>query len=89
MLPFNQQSVQFDVAGATFLEKNVASELHGALLEENFIPFLQGMSCDINEILFQQDWAQSQTILDILNTHLQLLNNFIPVAWSIWHKVVL
>jgi hypothetical protein len=79
MLPFIQQSVQFHVAGPTFLEKNVTSELHGACLEENFIPFLQGMSCDITEILFHQDGAQSHTILDILNTHFQLFNNFIIV----------
>jgi hypothetical protein len=59
MLPFIQQSVQFDVAGPTFLEKNMTSERHGAFLEENFIPFLQGMSCDINEILFLQDGAQT------------------------------
>jgi hypothetical protein len=58
MLPFNQQNVQFDVAGPTFLEMNVTSELHRAFLERNFILLLQGMSCEIGEILFQQDGAR-------------------------------
>jgi hypothetical protein len=40
----------------------VKSKIYGALLEDGFIPFLQGMGCDLNEISFEQDTASPHTL---------------------------
>jgi hypothetical protein len=61
------------IVGPVLLQENVNSEHYVTLLEQNFIPFLQRIGCELNKILFQQDGAWSQianTVLDILSTHL-------------------
>lgn len=58
MLQFIQQSVQFDdLLLVLFLEDNVNSEHHRAILEDDFTPF---MGCNIISL----------SMMDILKTHL-------------------
>jgi hypothetical protein len=40
------------IVDPVFQEKNVGSEHQQALLEKNFIPFLQEMRCDLKEMVF-------------------------------------
>jgi hypothetical protein len=42
-----------------FQEKNRGFEHQEELLEENFIPLLQGMSCDPNEIIVSSNMSKS------------------------------
>ena len=43
------------------IRENVNSKIDGAIFEDNFIPLLQWIGCNLNEVPFEQDWASSHT----------------------------
>lgn len=61
--------------GPVLLEENANSECYGTLLQENTIPFLQGVNCDLNEVFIQVRvvygvWSHTATaVLEIFDTH--------------------